>query len=133
MRVFISPQSQGFAICGKRLNKLTPITPYTNKYYRILDVVSSNTLRKEMESRQSLFSFGAMSSNEWPDKIGSDRDIVKLQEEESGEIIYYTEPNNLISMALFENRQKSIPINNMSMLTKSLLNIMIRLRNRSCP
>lgn len=106
LRVFISPQSQGFAICGKRLNKLTPITPYTNKYYRILDVVSSNTLRKEMESRQSLFSFGAMSSNEWPDKIGSDRDIVKLQEEESGEIIYYTEPNNLISMALFENRQK---------------------------
>ena len=64
LRVFISPQSQGFAICGKRLNKLTPITPYTNKYYRILDVVSSNTLRKEMESRQSLFSFGAMSSNE---------------------------------------------------------------------
>lgn len=105
LQVFISPHSRGFAIYGKRLNKLMPIAPYANKYYRILDVVSSNTLRKEMESRRS-FSFGAMSSNDWPDKIGSDRDIVKLQEESSGEIIYYTEPNDLISMALFENRQK---------------------------
>ena len=86
LRVFIAPKSSGFAIYGKRLNKLMPISPsYTNKYYRILDVVSSN---------------------DWPDKIGSDKDIVKLQEEKSGEIIYYTEPNKLISMALFEKRKR---------------------------
>lgn len=106
-RVYLPLRSGGHAIYGPRLNKIRAIAPYTDKHYRILEITDGGKLENEVWHGAKSYLHYRLQSIDWGAIVGDhDHEIVKLQQEESGEIIYYTKPNNLVSMMRAEYRHR---------------------------
>lgn len=106
-RVYLPLRSGGHAIYGPRLNKIRAIAPYTDKHYRILEITDGGKLENEVWHRSDDLDLLLLKPINWKTTVGDhDHEIVKLQQEENGEIIYYTKPNNLVSMMRAEYRHR---------------------------